>query len=341
MTSPAKNIALVAVTLAALVLGGLSWQQRNQLHALQTAFDEVAAERDAAREQIRTTERQLALAEESRRSVPRPAPSVSQVPATNNVSSGGPVPAMAMRMPAMDSEAAQKAMAASTKASLDQRYGALFRRLQLDPGTLDQLKDLLTEKQMSRVDVLRAAQAQGLNPATHQQELDELINSVHEDIDAGIQALLGEERFKEYQQYNENINAYGLLDQVERRLSYTNSPLQEAQTDALLRVLIESAPAANTPAGPEMAGMVRFAVANGPVTTIVGGQPRISEATLAAARGVLSPTQMEALQQMHAEQQSINSAFPQPGGGPPIPVVSGQPTGGPIPLPVPAGASGP
>lgn len=341
MTSPAKNIALVAVTLAALVLGGLSWQQRNQLRALQTAFDQVAAERDAAREQIRTTERQLTLAEESRRSVPRPPPTASRLPAASNASSGGPVPAMAMRMPAIDNEAAQKAMAASTKASLDQRYGALFRRLQLDPATLDQLKDLLTEKQMSRLDVLRAAQAQGLNPATHQQELDALINSVHEDIDAGIQALIGEERFKEFQQYNQNIDAYGLLDQVERRLSQTNAPLQESQTDALLRVLIESAPASNSPAGPEMAGVVRFAAANGPVTTIVGGQPRITDATLAAARGVLSPTQMEALEQMHAEQQRLNAAFPRPGGGPPIPVVSGQPTEGPIPLPGPAGASGP
>ncbi len=226
------------------------------------------------------------------------------------------------------------------KSSLDMRYGSLFRQLRLSPGELDKLKDLLVERQLSTLDVLRAAQTQGLNPATNSEELSVLAGSIQSEIDEGIRTLLGSEAFSRYEDFNENSGAYGLLDQIERRLGYTNAPLQVTQTDALMRIIQETAKPVERPFPPRAAGMAFQATAgSGPLVTMLGPggpQPQITEQTIAAAQGVLTPSQIEALNQILAEQQNQLATF-QFTPGTTTPGVQATLQGVPVPTPPPPG----
>jgi hypothetical protein len=212
-------------------------------------------------------------------------------------------------MAVLDNPAMQRMMSASIKGSLDQRYSALFRQLRLSPADLDKFKDLLVEKQMSAVDTLRVAQSRGMtsNPT----EMLGLMNKVQGEMDDSIHALLGEQGFQSFQDYNQNMASYGLLDQIERRLSYTNAPLQAAQSEALLQILktttqpsaLERAPGAGS-----LAGIMQTFGGGNAMTASLTQRP-ITDATVDAAKGVLSAPQVDALRQLQTEQQSQAGAM--------------------------------
>jgi hypothetical protein len=63
-----------------------------------------------------------------------------------------------------------------------------------------------------------------------------LNDKVRADVDENIRTALGDDRYRVYQDYNDNASSYILLDQIERRLSDTGAPMQESQSEPLLRL---------------------------------------------------------------------------------------------------------
>jgi len=200
--------------------------------------------------------------------------------------------------------ASQKALLASARSGLEQRYGGLFRRLGLPTAELDKLRDLLAERQLSTYDTMMVAQAQGIELEANFAQWKTLNDKVRADVDEGIRTALGNERYRVYQDYNDNASSYILLDQIERRLSDTGAPLQESQSEPLLRLLVDTAPSA--PAAVAQGPLQGFTAAMSGSDPLLAAAARgpISDETITRAQSILTPAQVATLRQIQSEQKS-------------------------------------
>lgn len=309
-----KTILLVATTVICLLLGVFVHLQLDLLRDAQAEIGRTLAAFDAAKRRADEADQRLATAEKSRMQAEEelkahrenPAPT-TQPPAPEEGEGENDGAGLAM----LNTPGMQKMLATMTRGGLDQRYGPLFRKLKLSPADLAKFKDQLVEQQMSGLDVIQAASSKGGKVATDEKAFAEVMGSVQGELEANIRTLLGDAGYKHYEDFNQKADTYGLLDQVERRLGYTNSPLQAAQSEALMTVLAETAEsgawAGTSGKGGTGSFMQSMAGANPMLAAML--EPRISEATITAAEKVLTPSQVEVLREIQAEQAERVNAF--------------------------------
>ena len=205
-------------------------------------------------------------------------------------------------MAMMDKPEIQKLMAIQQKASLDGRYGTLFKNLNLSPAQLEQFKNLLVEKQTALTDALAAARAQGINPRTDPEDFQKLIADAQTEADSSIKTTLGDAGYAQYQQYQQTLPQRNVVSQLAQSLSYTSTPLTPDQTEQMVSIL-----AANTPPSTNSnatANNIRATVTTG--LGVAGGGPGspISNDAITQAQTILAPAQVTALQQLQATQQA-------------------------------------
>ncbi|MDP2138782.1 MAG: hypothetical protein Q8J74_13110 [Candidatus Didemnitutus sp.] len=206
----------------------------------------------------------------------------------------------------LDNPEAQRLLAIQQKGTLDARYGALFRMLNLSPEQLDQFKDMLVEKRTSLTDVVAAARSQGMTGRENRDEIQALVQQTQAEVDAGIRALLGDNAFAQYQAFEQTQPQRAVVGQLEQRLSYSNTPLTPQQSEQLVQVLAANAAPRQPNAGG--GGMQTVAVRAGPGGGAVsfggtGGAP-ISDQAVQQASTVLNSTQLQTLQQLQQEQEA-------------------------------------
>lgn len=198
----------------------------------------------------------------------------------------------------LDNPEAQRLMAIQQRGALDQRYGSLFRLLNLPPAQLERLKDLLIEKQTAAMDVLAAARAQGLNNRENRGEIRSLLEATQDEIDANIRMLLGDANFQRYENFNQTQTQRAVVSRLEQRLGYSALPLSPQQSEQLVQLLAAHSP---TPGGERRAVDLR----NGAVAAFIGGGGApITDDFVNQAATLLNPTQLEALRQLQAEQKA-------------------------------------
>ncbi|MCC5025119.1 MAG: hypothetical protein J6386_21070 [Candidatus Synoicihabitans palmerolidicus] len=157
-------------------------------------------------------------------------------------------------------------------ARLDGRYADLFAKLNLPPEALNQLKNLLAEKQTVPRDVFTAARAEGMG-REDRDDIRALIQVSPEEIDAEIRNAIGAQAFNELSTYEATTAQRNLVENLETRLNYTATPLNSAQADMLVNIFSET----STNNG-------------GGGCTVV-----IPDESIARAQGVLAPDQLQAL----------------------------------------------
>ncbi|HZP59201.1 MAG TPA: hypothetical protein VFB27_02675, partial [Opitutaceae bacterium] len=135
-----------------------------------------------------------------------------------------------------------KLMSLQQKGMLDSRYAPLFKDLALTPAQLDQFKNLLLEKQNAARDVLLSARDQGLSPRSDRDTINALIQQSNADIDNQIQSALGPQGYAQYQNYEQTLPQRNTVNQLEQSLSYTSTPLTDAQANQLVQILAAAAP---------------------------------------------------------------------------------------------------
>ncbi|HEX2853968.1 MAG TPA: sigma-70 family RNA polymerase sigma factor [Opitutaceae bacterium] len=203
----------------------------------------------------------------------------------------------------------QKLQATAARSGIEQRYGGLFPRLGLPPTELEKLRDLLIERQLITSDTMMAAQARGIDLETNSAQWKVLNDKSRADVDENIRIILGDERYRVYQDYTENASSYILLDQIEQRLSDTRAPLRKSQSEPLLRLLVDTA--SSTPAafaqGP-LQGVTAAMSESDPLLAAAARGP-ISDETIARAQSILTPVQVETLRQIQSEQKSRDDAM--------------------------------
>src|SRR5829696_462800 len=105
------------------------------------------------------------------------------------------------------------------KVMVNMMYGGLFKDLKLSPEEKDKLKELLTDAQMKNVE---AAQGMFGNTEGATEDTTKQIADAKKQTDAEIKALLGDERFAQYQEYQKNVGERMQMDQFKNQLAGAN-----------------------------------------------------------------------------------------------------------------------
>lgn len=178
------------------------------------------------------------------------------------------------------------------RARLDGPYADLFARLNLPPATLNALQNLLVEKQNAARDVFMAAREEGLGGRENRDQLRELLQLTQDEIDAQIAETIGEQNYETLKAYESTGPQREVVDRLESRLSYSATPLNDAQAQALTTILAET----TTPTNSGRGNTGNFGVSRGSVS--------ITDETITRAQGVLSADQLDSLVALQEEQQA-------------------------------------
>jgi hypothetical protein len=189
------------------------------------------------------------------------------------------------------------------KARISSTYGALFKSLNLTPEQTAQFQNLLAERQMSILDVLSAARAEGV---TGRDQIASLVQQAGSAIDSQIQSLLGPDGYSQYNNYLQTIPQRNQVNQLQTLLVTSGgTPLQDYQTQQLAQILAQNSAASSSGqrAGGGGGGGFLGAIGGmgGLFATPVTG-PTITANAVAQAAGVLTPAQLQVLQQMQQQQ---------------------------------------
>jgi hypothetical protein len=215
---------------------------------------------------------------------------------------------------------------------IDARYGSLFKNLNLQPEQVDRLKTLLAERNTTIMDVAGAALEQGIDPRQNPDAFQKLVSDAQNAINTSIKEVIGDAGFAQLTSYEQTLPQRNVVDQLDRRLSYTNTPLTAAQSEQLVQILAANAPPTGTNVqsatataagdfhfagpppgrgpGPDAGFVMAVGPGPGPMMGMVDGgriggpTSPVTDAAVAQSATVLSPQQVQALQQIQQQQQS-------------------------------------
>jgi len=295
-----KNLLIVLLALSTVATGVLAWQQHQQaLHtvaATSSNNDELLKKLADAERRASDLEARLAAlqaAEHGPDMPPAESNAATTTPERRGPDRAGPNNRRAEMAALMNNPEVVKLMAAQQKSMLDNRYAALFKRLNLNPAQLEAFKNLLLEKQNSQRDVMSAARDSGVNPRESRDELRKLVQEANDETDAAIVAAIGQDKFSQYKNYDATGSQRALVDQIGRSLSYS-TPLSDAQSQALVQIFAQNSStdaAKNTQRG----GW------GGPFG---GNNTAITDDMIAQAQSILSADQLKVVQEHQATQQA-------------------------------------
>ncbi|HTD65347.1 MAG TPA: hypothetical protein VK846_02305 [Candidatus Limnocylindria bacterium] len=138
----------------------------------------------------------------------------------------------------MKDPAMREIMREQQKAMVNMMYAGLFKDLNLSPDEKEKLKTLLTDAQMKNVEAAQGLfggddkSATGLDVAKQALE-------AKKQRDGEIKALLGDERFAQYQDYQKNVGERMQIDQFKNQMAAENIPMRDDQTAQLLQAMKE------------------------------------------------------------------------------------------------------
>jgi hypothetical protein len=124
----------------------------------------------------------------------------------------------------------RKAMAQQQRMGVDMIYGSLMKQLKLSPEQEEKFKDVLIEQQMEG---MSQAGAMLEGSASDRAKVAQELAAKRAEKDEEIKKLLGEEKFEEYQNYNQTLGERMMLEQFGR--SAEISPEQNNQLLAIMQ----------------------------------------------------------------------------------------------------------
>ena len=121
------------------------------------------------------------------------------------------------------------------KAAINMMYGGLFKDLNLTADEKEKLKGILTDAQMKNVEKAQSLFG-GDKDASKDQTQKEMADAKAQ-TDAEVKALLGPERFAQYQDYQKNMTERMQIDQFKNQLAGDSQPLGDQQAAQLMEAM--------------------------------------------------------------------------------------------------------
>jgi RNA polymerase sigma factor (sigma-70 family) len=236
----------LAAALAGIILGAALGTTTYQVHAKREAEAALAA---AKNENLALSLRVREL-EQSPQKIQQTAPAaedeLSTAPLTEtqtnkqrNEARRAAKKSGVLTTPPKDAIATDPAIAAVTqqKNKVLKHYGGIFNELQLTKPERDHLTQLLIDKEQASIDFAAANAQQGEDVSQDPETFQAMVASTRETINGQIQALLGDDRYKQFQASETKQGQSALFVRLENRLAPFNAALSPEQTTQLQAVL--------------------------------------------------------------------------------------------------------
>jgi hypothetical protein len=197
-------------------------------------------------------------------------------------------------------------MRAQQSMAMNMAYGDLARELGLAPDEARQVLALLADRQMELASRgMKAMEKGGTDPATLA-AVGKETEAAKKAYDEQIKAILGDDRYKKFQDYEKTIGERFAMDQFQRQLSAGGTPLEGTQSKSLLDIMKQER--ARTPASPfdpgktDVAAQTKALQSDEALNSWMQTQQDFNRRVLERARTVLSPDQILALEAAQKQQ---------------------------------------
>jgi hypothetical protein len=135
----------------------------------------------------------------------------------------------------MKDPAMRDLMREQQKATVNMMYAGLFKQLNLSAEEKEKLSNVLVDSLMRNVE-----NAQGIfgdSQKATAEDTQKRFAEAKKQTDGEIKALLGDERFAQYEDYQKNVGERRQLDQLKTKMDAANLPLQDQQMAQLLQIM--------------------------------------------------------------------------------------------------------
>ncbi|HMJ66476.1 MAG TPA: hypothetical protein VK615_14115 [Candidatus Binatia bacterium] len=201
----------------------------------------------------------------------------------------------------MKDPAMKEMMRSQQKLSINMMYGSLFKEMPLTSEERSKFSELLLDEQMKSLELGEKALSGGVtNAATVAEQTRE--------SESELKALLGEERFAQYQNYKKEMGERMQVDEFRKQLEGTDAALQEGQTKQLVRLMREEgeqAPLAISQDPTELLANLDTALSGDMMEKQMQRQEEINRRVLERARDILTPAQLKAYGDYQTQQLNI------------------------------------
>ena len=202
----------------------------------------------------------------------------------------------------MKDPAMREVLREQQKAMINLMYAGLFKDLNLTPEEKDKLKGILTDSQMKNVEF-----AQGMFGGKDgaAEEATKQITDAKKQTEADVKALLGEERYAQYTDYQKTMSERMQLDQFKNQLAAEN-PLREEQSKQLLQLMQTEKAAVPAPIPSDQNQAPKkelFSAEN--LDKQLKWMEDYNQRVLAGAEKILSPEQLKQYQTFQEQQASL------------------------------------
>jgi hypothetical protein len=189
------------------------------------------------------------------------------------VASGAPEPAESVPAKKLltgeDKAIAGEAVA---KAQMDRRYRPLLDKLKLGPADAERFIGLMVSRRMAADDLSAAAGANGDPLTGSPRDFATAVTASRDDVENDIHALLGDAGYAQFRQYETQSGATNTVARIQRELA-TSAPLSAEQAQQIQDLMA------------------------------AGGSGHLTPKVLRDSRSFLSPEQVQALQEIYAQQR--------------------------------------
>ena len=124
----------------------------------------------------------------------------------------------------------RQALIEGQNASINFRYGRLYKPLGLTPAEIERFQALMRETKVASVSMGYGKMA----------ALSTGMGMTEDEINSGLREFWGEERYKRYEEFGRDESARQITQEVAKALCFTDSPLTPEQADQLTQVISSS-----------------------------------------------------------------------------------------------------
>ena len=188
---------------------------------------------------------------------------------------------------------------------MDQMYGPLVKQLGLTPEEATQFKDMLVDNGMKAAE--KATSLFGDSASTNRTEMLSSLTTEQKSFDDQVKALLGDDRYAQYKDYQQTVGERALLNQFKQQAG-SDYNLSDPQSEALLAFMKEEkknvAASTGLPLGDsgQDPAKLQGLMADDKVEQYMQAQETINQRVYDRARTILSPDQLNTLGKFQTNQ---------------------------------------
>jgi len=196
----------------------------------------------------------------------------------------------------------RKAMEQQQRMAMDMIYGSLVKKLQLNPEDEKKFKDMLLAQQMENLGQAGAM----FDPEADRNKVSQELATKRKEHEEKIKEVLGEEKFSQYQDYNQTIGERMMLEQFAR-----GSDISAEQNEQILGIMREEKKNVEinlgNPTDPNENWQAVLA-SDEAMQRIFSQQQEVNQRVLERAGQLLTQEQIQKLEQALKQQQAMQEA---------------------------------